>query len=122
MNRRVRRTVAPGRMLYARLLMNKVSRNIEGVRTKTKRSLLLKLLKDFRAGVCVLSETHLRKQNWVECGFLGIALRGTTVQISPLVSGSAEGGLKLVRTSFSSEHISGAAGQPTTDKYCPVIP
>ena len=81
MNRRIGQTVAPGWMLYARFLMNKVSPNVEGVRTKAKRLILHALLKDFQK----------RIQNWVGCGFLGIMFRGTIGEISPWVSASAGG-------------------------------
>ena len=43
--------------------MNVVSVNVNGVRAKKKRLLLAKFLEELKVGVCVLTETHLRKRD-----------------------------------------------------------
>ena len=48
-------------VLCAGAVLKVLSLNINGLRTGEKRKLLEKLLYDTQAGICLLTETHLRK-------------------------------------------------------------
>ena len=52
----------PPRLLYTTAVINIMGVNANGIRTKRKRLMLHRLLRELRAGVAVITETHMRRR------------------------------------------------------------
>ena len=105
----------PLRILYTNTLMNLVGINVNGVRKKRKRLLLEKLLADLTVGVCVLSETHLRKADLATFSIEHYRIFGDYCRPTPVGESIRGGVLILVHEAFSAERI------PERQDLSPVI-
>ena len=82
-----------------------ISVNVNGVRTKKKRLLLEKLLEELKVGVCILTETHLRKRNLGGLRIPGYHVLGDYCREPPAGARIGGGVVILVYAGFSAERL-----------------
>ena len=85
--------------------MNLATFNINGLRAKLKNDLLGKMLKDAQVGVCVVSETHRRKEDLKTAQYPKYKILADHCRETPIGEQIKGGVLILVHTDFSAEEI-----------------
>ena len=95
--------------------MNILTLNINGLRTKRKKTLLGKMLKDLQIGVCVLTETHLRKSDLEQIDYPQYSIIADHCRPTPEGEWIKGGVLILVHINFTAEEL------PKQTELLPVI-
>ena len=112
------------RVLHTTTLLNLVSININGVRTKRKRLLLQKLLADLQVGICVSTETHMRRHELNGLKIDDYFIVGEYCRPTPVGERIGGGVLFLVHASFSATKIPNTVDltpdiEHCTARFCP---
>ena len=97
---------------------NLVCINANGLRTKRKKTCLSKLLKDLKAGICVVTETHLRKRDLKYLKIDHFVLVADYRRPTPIGGHIYGGSVILVHENFTAEELPEVAGLPPHLEHC----
>ena len=106
------------RVLYATAVINVVGVNANGIRTKRKRLMLHRLLRELRAGVGIVSETHLRRAELGKLSFPDYYIRGECCRPTPPGERIGGGVLILVQRGIVTESVDKVPGLCGILEHC----
>ena len=119
-NTRTGQAVAPPRLLYTVSVINIVGVNANGVRTKRKRLMLHRLLRELKAGVGVITETHMRRTELKGFNIPDYYIGGECCRPTPPGERIGGGVLILVHRGIVAETIEGLQDMAPTVERCAI--
>ena len=90
-----------GEILHAAAQLNIVRVNANGLRTDRQRAFLGKLLVDLQVGVCIVTESHLRKRGLKRVKFKNYVLLADSRRLIPIGEHITGGVIILVHVNFT---------------------
>ena len=106
------------RMLYTTSVINVVGVDANGIRTKRKRLMLHRLLRELKAGVGIITETHMRKTELGGFSFPEYYVRGDYCRPTPPGDRIGGGVLILVHRGISTEAVDSVGGVEPVIEHC----
>ena len=107
-----------GNVLYAAAKLNLVTLNINGLRTRRKKAMLGKLLKDLQIGVAIITETHLRTSELGRVNYKHYNVIADHCRDTPKGQHIGGGVLILVHQNFSAEELPQEKTLTPQIEYC----
>ena len=105
-------------MLYTSSVINVVGINANGIRSKRKRLLLHKLLIEIKAGVRIVTETHMRKSELRGLKIEDYYIQGQYCRDTPLGERIGGGVLILIHRGISTAKIAQLKGMEPEIEHC----
>ena len=94
--------------------------NANGLRTDSQRTFLGKLLVDLQVGICIVTESHLRKRDLKKLRYKNYVVLADSCRPIPLGEHAAGGVVILVHANFTASELPEIADLPKAMEHCSI--
>ena len=108
------------KILYAEAMLNVVCINANGLRTRRQKTFLNKLLTDLHVGVCVVTETHLRKKDLKTIDMENYVLLADSCRPAPVGEMIKGGVIILAHAAFTAYELPSIKGLNPRLEHCAI--